>query len=287
MGASVSLRRPNDSVNAMMKTLQRLQRLLGSRTETTAPDLHVLDEWAEARGHRLKRVRRGEGRVVEFDWDDRRGRLEYGQSRRAYILGQELRVCIEAGLPQHLEMLLMSRSLAQRLDSQAYQTLVQDHQTGIDATLPEEVRWLSMLERVPVPSTVAGYVMMSSSPPHALRWLEGDLLSRVSRAVHNWLGDDAPLVLMTLRGRIYLRTEALVTEAAMLDGACNLAEAAAASARQLMTKAVATATREVPSGRLVHVSRLDEPSVMEIPMDSDMMALGMPSRIGPHTDIAV
>ena len=30
------------------------------------------------------------------------------------------------------------RSLAQRLDSQAYQTLVQDHETGIDATLPEE-----------------------------------------------------------------------------------------------------------------------------------------------------
>lgn len=286
MGASASLRRPNDSVYAMMKTLQRLQRLLGSRSETDT-DMLVLDEWAAARGHRLKRVRRGEGRVVEFDWEGRRGRLECGPTKRAYILGRELRVCIEAGLPQHLEMLLMSRSLAQRLDSQAYQTLVQDHQTGIDTTLPEEVRWLSMLERVPVPSTVAGYVMMSSSPPHALRWLEGDLLSRVSRAVHNWLGDDAPLVLMTLRGRIYLRTEALATEAAMLDGACNLAEAAAASARQLMTKAAATAAREVTSGRLVHASRLDEPSVMEIPMDSDMMALGMPSRIGPHTDIAV
>jgi hypothetical protein len=286
MGPSASFRRPNDSVNAMMKTLQRLQRLLGSRSETDK-DTHVLDEWAEARGHQLKRVRRGEGRVVEFDWEGRRGRLEWGPTKRAYILGRELRVCIEAGLPQHLEMLLMSRSLAQRLDSQAYQTLVQDHQTGIDATLPEEVRWLSMLERVPVPSTVAGYVMLSSSPPHAMRWLEGDLLSRVSRAVHNWLGDDAPLVLMTLRGRIYLRTEAQVTEASVLDGACNLAEAAAASARLLMTKAAGVSARDVSSGRLVHASRLDEPSVMEIPMDSDIMALGMPSRIGPHTDIAV
>ena len=34
----------------------------------------------------------------------------------------------------------------------------------------------------------------SSSPPHAQRWLDGDLLSRVSRAAHNWLGDDAPLM---------------------------------------------------------------------------------------------
>jgi hypothetical protein len=276
-----------DSANAMIKALQRLQRLLGSRHEATA-DPQVLDAWAEARGHRLKRVRNADGRVVEFDWEGRRGRLEWGPSKRAYLVGQELRVCIEAGLPQHLEMLLMSRSLAQRLDSQAYQTLVQDQQTGIDTTLPEEVRWLSMLERVPVPSTVAGYVMLSSSPPHAQRWLEGDLLSRVSRAAHNWLGDDAPLVLMTLRGRIYLRTEAQVTEATVLDGACNLAEAAAASARQLMTKAVAvTVVREVSGSRLSNASRLDEPSVMEIPMDSDIMALGMPSRIGPHADINV
>ena len=270
----------------MMKTLQRLQRLLGSRTEATALDLNAVDAWAEARGHRLKRIRSGEGRVVEYEWEGRRARLECGPSRRAYILGQELRVCIEAGLPQHLEMLLMSRSLAQRLDSQAYQTLVQDHQTGIDATLPEEVRWLSMLERVPVPSTVAGYVMLSSSPAHAQRWLEGDLLSRVSRAAHNWLGDDAPLVLMSLRGRIYLRTEAQVADASLLDGACNLANAAATSARLLMSKAESP-TRDPVNSRMAQASRLDEPSVMEIPMDSDLMAFGVPSRIGPRTDIPV
>jgi hypothetical protein len=268
----------------MIKVLQRFQRLLGSRSETTA-DTQVLDEWADTHGHRLKRVRHGEGRVVEFEWEDRRGRLEWGPSKRAYIPERELRVCIDAGLPQHLEMLLMSRSLAQRLDSQAYQTLVQDHQTGIDTTLPEEVRWLSMLERVPVPSTVAGYVMLSSSPPHAQRWLDGELLSRVSRAAQNWLGNDAPLVLMTLRGRVYLRTEATLPEQAMLDGACHLAEAAATSARHLMTRAAAVSTREQPPSRLVHVPTLAEPSVVELPMDSDMMALGLPSRIGPHTDI--
>jgi hypothetical protein len=199
-------------------------------------------------------------------------------------------VSIEAGLPQHLEMLLMSRSLAQRLESQAYQKLVKDHQTGIDATLPEEVRWLSMLEKVPVPATVAGYVMLSSSPPHAQRWLEGELLSRVSRAALNWLGDDAPLVLMSLRGRIYLRTEAQGIDPAKLDGARNLAEAAAASARSLMQKAETrseVAVQHQSQSRSVHSSRLDEPSVMEIPMDSDIMALAMPSRVGTRTDINV
>jgi hypothetical protein len=184
----------------------------------------------------------------------------------------------------------MSRSLAQRLESQAYQKLVKDHQTGIDATLPEEVRWLSMLEKVPVPATVAGYVMLSSSPPHAQRWLEGELLSRVSRAALNWLGDDAPLVLMSLRGRIYLRTEAQGIDPAKLDGARNLAEAAAASARSLMQKAETrseVAVQHQSQSRSVHSSRLDEPSVMEIPMDSDIMALAMPSRVGTRTDINV
>lgn len=286
MDPSVNLHRSNDADTTMIKALQRFQRLLGSRSET-ASDPQVLDEWADMRGYQLKRVRRGEGRVVEFDWEGRRGRLEWGPSKRAYINERELRVCIEAGLPEHLEMLVMSRSLAQRLDSQAYQTLVSDHQTGIDTSLPEEVRWLSMLERVPVPSTVAAYVMLSSSPPHAQRWLDGDLLSRVSRAAHNWLGDDAPLVLMTLRGRVYLRTEAMNTEPAMLDGACSLAEAAATSARQLMNKASPATTREPVHARHVHASRLDEPSVMEVPMDSDMMALGLPSRIGPNADISI
>jgi hypothetical protein len=269
----------------MMNALQRFQRLLGSRHDTTTTDAQALDEWADARGHLLKRVRSGEGRVVEFEWEGRRGRLEWGPSRRAYLVDRELRVSIEAGLPQHLEMLLMSRSLAQRLESQAYQKLVKDHQTDIDATLPEEVRWLSMLEKVPVPATVAGYVMLSSSPPHAQRWLEGELLSRVSRAALNWLGDDAPLVLMSLRGRIYLRTEAHGIEPAKLDGARNLAEAAAASARSLMQKAEVRAARQEAPSRSVHSSRLDEPSVMEIPMDSDIMALAMPSRVGQKTDI--
>ena len=275
---------------AIIKTLQRFQRLLGSRAETSH-DPQMLDEWAETRGHQLKRVRSSEGRVVEFEWEGRRSRLEWGPSKRAYINARELRVCIEAGLPDNLEMMIMSRSLAQRLESQAYQTLVRDHQTGIDVNLPEEVRWLSMLERVPVPSAVAAYVMLSSSPPHAQRWLDGDLLSRISRAAHNWLGDEAPLVLMTLRGRVYLRTEALSTEAAMLDGACSLAGTAAASARQLINRppaAAANLDRDPTRSRSVHASRLDEPSVMEIPMDTDIMALGMmPTRTGAKTDIMV
>ena len=119
----------------MFKALQKLQKMFGSRPEDE-PDSRLLDGWAHSRGHQLKRVRRGEGRVIEFDCDDRRGRMEWGPSHRAYIKGRELRIRIDAGLPGQMEMMIMSRRLAQQLGGEAYQTLTSAHQTGIDADLP-------------------------------------------------------------------------------------------------------------------------------------------------------
>lgn len=268
----------------MLRTLERFQRLLGKRPEIQS-DSRLLETWAETHGHTLKRVRRGDGRVVEFDCDGCPGRMEWGPPQRNYVAGRELRVRIEAGLPNNLDMLIMSRQLAQKLETQAYQTLVRDHQTGIDATLPEEVRWLSMLEKLEVPSTAAGFVLLASSPPHGHRWLEGELLSRISRAASLWLSSDAPLVLMTLRGRVYLRTEALSMEDGLLDGARGLAEAAAISARHLIGKSM-DGERAVQSRQHNKALALDEPSVLEMEMDSDIMALGMPSVIGPRADIS-
>lgn len=267
----------------MFSSLQRFQRLLGSHPASES-DSRLLDEWAESRGYRLKRVRRSDGRVVEFDCaDGAAGRMEWGPSQRAYIRGRELRVRIEAGLPGSLEMLLMTRHLAQQLDSQAYETLVEGQQTGVNATLPEEVRWLSMLERVQVPSTAAAYLLLSSSPAHALRWLDGELLSRVSRAADRWLGDAAPLVLMTLRGRIYLRLGATALDESVLDGARGLAEVALVSARQCLTRPAATeparhaAAPSASSPSWMDSKPFAQPSVLELPLDSELdEALGMP-----------
>lgn len=260
----------------MLHALQRLQRLLGPKTESRT-DSRLFDEWAEERGHRAKRVRHGDGRVVEFEFDGRPGRMEWGPPQRAYIHERELRVRLEAGLPANLEMLLMSRRLAERLETQAYQTLVRDHQTGIDATLPEEVRWLSMLEKVAVPSTAASFLLKSSSPAHAVRWLEGDLLSRVSRAGSRWLGAEAPLVVMTLRGRVYVRTEASVLDEAMLDGARGLAEAAVTMARVVLGKPHVASSGDAqdttPAVRenLGRARAFEEPQVEEVPLDTDLM----------------
>lgn len=269
--------------STMFKALQKLQKMFGSRPEDE-PDSRLLDGWAHSRGHQLKRVRRGEGRVIEFDCDDRRGRMEWGPSHRAYIKGRELRIRIDAGLPGQMEMMIMSRRLAQQLGGEAYQTLTSAHQTGIDADLPEEVRWLSMLERVPVPSTAAAYLLLSSSPPHAQRWLDGELLSRVSRAAERWLGDTAPLVLMTLRGRIYLRLGVTALDESVLDGARGLTEVAAVAARHCLAKptASAEAPRSMASSPAATPSWMDskpfaQPSVLELPLDSELdEALGMP-----------
>ena len=46
------------------------------------------------------------GRVIEFDCDDRRGRMEWGPSHRAYIKGRELRIRIDAADALLLEQIL-------------------------------------------------------------------------------------------------------------------------------------------------------------------------------------
>jgi hypothetical protein len=192
-----------------------------------------MKEWAAHRGDASKRSRKGHGCVVAFTLDGHQGRMEWGPPQRAYIPTRELRVRIDMGLPPQLEMMVMSRPLARRLESDAFAQMVRGQQTGIDSVLSEEQRWLSVFEPVDFdanPVVQKSFLILGSSPPHARRWVAGDLANRLVRASSRWLGAETPLVLMTLRGRIYLRTEVPVLDSAVLDGARGLAEVAATRA---------------------------------------------------------
>ncbi|MEO8297204.1 MAG: hypothetical protein ABI574_05285 [Burkholderiales bacterium] len=212
--------------------LTALQRLM-NRTGQTDADLSWLDGWAQRRGDRLKRVRGGAGFVIEGAHDGHLLRMEWGPPQRSYIRGQELRLRWELGLPSALESLVLTRGLADLLEADAYDSLTLDQQTAVDADLPEEARWLAMYDHLSadvLPEPMQGHYVVVGAQPHlAQQWVEGELASRLGRAPARWMGD-APLVLMTLRGRLYLRTEAQGIEESFLDGIRNLAEVAAASA---------------------------------------------------------
>lgn len=238
--------------------LDSLQRFLQRRQAPADPESALISQWARERGDEFKRVRRGPGAVVQSTGAAGPMRIEWGPPQRQYIRGSELRVRIDAKLPDALEMLVLSRSLAESLEAQAFQELTSLQQTGMDEASPEEARWLALFERIDIPAGPAfeqGFVVVSSCVPHARHWAAGELAVRLLRARSHWLAAQAPLVLMTLRGRLYLRTEAGVLDETLLDGVRILADAAAVRARKISTRA----GRSSPAGAMVGAAAIGAP----------------------------
>lgn len=196
-------------------------------------DGRLLQAWAKQRGLVVKRVRDGEGIVVEGEMHGTPWRMEWGTPQRAYLLDRELRLRMDLGLPQSLQMMVISHALAEELEQAAYALFTQDMQTQIDSGMPEEMRWLAMFPKTQLASLKALRARFSTAAsavgPLAL-WLDKDLVSQLEAAVRGWLGEEGPLVLMTLRGRLYLRLESVQPDAALLDGVMALFEAAARGA---------------------------------------------------------
>ena len=70
-----------------------------------------------------------------------------GRSGR-YIAGHELRLRIALGLPPDLQMLVMTRSLKETLENEAYEHAVQSTRTQVGTTGAEEMRWLALFPKI-------------------------------------------------------------------------------------------------------------------------------------------
>ena len=190
-------------------------------------------DWARERKGVFKRARDNEGFVVDGMLDERRAwRLEWGPPQRSYIDGRELRLRIELGLPPELQMLLMSRPLMETLERQTFERYTEQMQTQIDVSTPEEMRWLAMLPKVAIAAKEVRtrFGALAMVPRFGAAWLEGALAQRLADAALGVLSAEPPLVLMTLRGRVYLRTQLAEPDPASLSALTDLFETAAAQA---------------------------------------------------------
>lgn len=210
--------------------LESFKRWIGGQPE--GPDGRALHAWARQRGWTAKRVRDDEGVVIEGHFHGTPWRMEWGTPQRAYLLDRELRLRMELGLPPSLQMMITSRALAEELEQAAYAMFTQDMQTQIDSGMPEEMRWLAMFPKIQTAALKplrSRYSAVANAAGPLNQWLEGDLAAQLELSARTWLGQEQPLMLMTLRGRLYLRLEALQPDAATLDGVLALYEAAARS----------------------------------------------------------
>ena len=178
--------------------------------DEAASDIQALSDWSRRQGWGFHRAPTGEGFTVEARSDENRWSVEWGPSERSYILGSELRLRIDLGLPPDLQLLVMNRALAESLETEAFEQCIQNLQTVIDSSMPEEMRWLSMFPMVNL-ATLEGvepfYSAWSIAPSLALWWIDGELGQALIDLLRGGLPEYTPFVLMTLRGRLYLRAQ--------------------------------------------------------------------------------
>ena len=196
-------------------------------------DWRAIAAWAAQRGARFKRSRDGAGFVVEGRCEASTWRLEWGPPQRSYIAGHELRLRMELGLPQELNMLVLSRPLMEALERSAFEQYTAQMQTRIDDTTPEEMRWLAMFPKLPLGFDRElrqhfGAVALSAKAAEV--WLHGPLAAQLTAAARGALAGGPPFVLMTLRGRLYLRLQLDAPEADAIGALVTLFETAAAQA---------------------------------------------------------
>ncbi len=172
------------------------------------PDFSEVSAWAKRRGHQFKRERDGNGFVVDGKLEDLPWRLEWGPSQRPYIQGQELRLRMALGLPPDLQMLIVSKTLMEQLEKQAFEQFTQSNQTEMGDSTPEETRWLVMFPKIALNGSKllrSSFAGVSSLPNEGPAWVEGPLGHALERAAGTLLRLAPPFVLMTLRGKLYLR----------------------------------------------------------------------------------
>lgn len=208
--------------------LESFKRLFVGRP-AVSPAWPEVEDWASQRGLGFRRVHEGEGFVVEGRIDQLPWRLEWGPPQRAYIGGRELRMRMELELPGDLQMLLLSKPLMDQLERQTYENFTEGLQTQIDTGTPEEMRWLVMFPKVNLNAYRAlrgRFGAVSALPSAVQSWLEGPLAQQLDRLLAGVLELDPPFVLMTLRGRAYLRLQLIDPDPAALAAVIGLFETA-------------------------------------------------------------
>jgi hypothetical protein len=194
--------------------------------------------WAKQHGHAWKREKDGDGFAIDGRFDTTPWRLEWGKPQRPYIDGHELRLRMALGLPPDLQMLVMTRSLREALEKEAFDLAMLSNQTQVGDAASEETRWLVLFPKISFAGSRVlrgAFAGVSSLPHEGPAWLEGALAHALERATTTWLNAQPPFLLMTLRGRIYLRLQLgapdQIDVAAALDLFLTAAEAALRIAR--------------------------------------------------------
>jgi hypothetical protein len=195
-----------------------------------------VETWAKGSGFRFRRAKDDLRFVIDAAPDAPPLRLEWGPSQRSYIAPNEMRIRMDLGLPNSLQMLVLSRPLMEQLEKETFERYTQEAQTMIDMSTPEEMRWLAMFPQADLSFDKplrARFCAFGADPLAALAWIKGPLGARLGCATQDLLAAEPPFALMTMRGKVYLRMQLADPNAANVVRCLEVFDAATQSVLQL------------------------------------------------------
>ena len=191
-------------------------------------------EWAATQGRTFSGRVGGASFSLKGNVGGKVWRMEVGRPSRKYIQGEELRGRAELGIDPDVVVLLMNRPLKAMLEKQAYSMYTDGLQTSVNATLPEEMRWLAVYEEVGWESAPRlfweRYAVMADNREHALAWLDSALIRQVLERPDPAPAPTVPFMLMLLRGKCYLRMQQGAGDVPTLQHAAHVFTSACESA---------------------------------------------------------
>lgn len=185
-----------------------IKRWMGAQSSAAAglDAQRTLAAWAKEEGLQFKTVSGPTGGAVvdtPAGW-----RVERGPSQRPYFSGPELRFRFDSGLPPDVQILLLTRALAHRLESDVFERFTDAMQTQVDHTLPEEMRWLAMHAKVPLtghPTLAKRFLLLSNVESIAQLWLDAEHVAALEEAATTWWNDNLVMVVTVNRGILTAR----------------------------------------------------------------------------------
>lgn len=216
--------------------LSSLKRWWARSSTDAGAGLSAIEAWATQAGLRYRRDQDGLRFVIEAPSAGQTLRMEWGPSQRSYIAGDELRIRLDLNLPGALQLLAMTRPLMERLEEETFERYTQEAQTIIDMSHPEEMRWLAMFPKIDLSFDKllqARFGVLGVNTVLGMAWINGPLGEQLAKAAQNLLAGDDPFVLMTMRGKVYLRLQLAEPQPQALSQCLALFDAAVQSALQL------------------------------------------------------
>jgi hypothetical protein len=212
--------------------LEGIKRLLGGSAKAEVPEADSVAPWAQSHQYGFRSVP-NEGFVVDGRLGPTAWRMEWGPSQRPYIEGHELRLRSELGLGSELQLLVMNRRLAEKIEKDMFDQFVEGVQTRIDNQTPPEMRWLVMFPKLhgsEMGALKERWVALASQQTWLRQWLQGPLAAALAVQRSD---DTLPVVLMVGRGRLMLRTALPEAQVPLLQSWLRFFETAIREARRV------------------------------------------------------